>query len=416
MKMFVGIDWGREMLWVALVDERGKVKGVEKFENGPSGVREMIEWILEVGSVKKEEVGVAVETRSLYVVHVLLDKGFRVFTLDPKAMNRLREIRCISGAKSDQLDCIVLGDALRMQPDLFEEVQKEDEIVVLVREYERTEERLKIEVGQSMNRITEYLTRYFPNFLTIASSLDCMWVWELWNLCKGPRNAKNLSKQKVQRILQRYNVRTVDADRVMKVLSEQEVMTGEDIERCYQKLVKMEFERMRMCMEQIKRCRREIQSALEKLEKNEKQGGSEVTTVEIVSSLPGAGNVVVACLIGEAYRLIKEADYKGLRLYSGLAPVTRQSGKMRKTFMRRSCNSLLRFAMYHCAKQAMLHSKYWREKYHIYRARGDKHGTALRKIGDKLLYILAALIRTRTLYNEEKLKNSKTEVNKERGN
>ena len=90
MKMFVGIDWGREMLWVALVDERGKVKGVEKFENGPSGVREMIEWILEVGSVKKEEVGVAVETRSLYVVHVLLDKGFRVFTLDPKAMNRIR--------------------------------------------------------------------------------------------------------------------------------------------------------------------------------------------------------------------------------------------------------------------------------------------------------------------------------------
>ena len=45
--------------------------------------------------------------------------------------------------------------------------------------------------------------------------------------------------------------------------------------------------------------------------------------VEILSSLPGVGNKVLATLISEASALLNDRDYQALRCLYGVAPVTR---------------------------------------------------------------------------------------------
>ena len=49
--------------------------------------------------------------------------------------------------------------------------------------------------------------------------------------------------------------------------------------------------------------------------------------VTILRSLPGVGRIVLATLLGEAAEPLRKRDYHALRTLSGVAPVTRRSGK-----------------------------------------------------------------------------------------
>ena len=60
----------------------------------------------------------------------------------------------------------------------------------------------------------------------------------------------------------------------------------------------------------------------------------------------------MGCLIGanlftEGSDPLAQRDYYALRAHSGIAPVTKQSGKSKQIVMRRGCSERLRNAMYH---------------------------------------------------------------------
>ena len=66
-----------------------------------------------------------------------------------------------------------------------------------------------------------------------------------------------------------------------------------------------------------------------------------------------------------------ERDYQVLRTHSGVAPVTKQSGKRRLVVMRRGCNPLLRHALYHMARVAMQRDAHFSSVYTALRAKGS---------------------------------------------
>ncbi|MDP7345287.1 MAG: transposase, partial [Alphaproteobacteria bacterium] len=57
------------------------------------------------------------------------------------------------------------------------------------------------------------------------------------------------------------------------------------------------------------------------------EDSSEQHDVDILRSLPGVGKLVLAVLLAEALELLQRRDYHGLRALSGVAPVTRRSGR-----------------------------------------------------------------------------------------
>src|SRR5690554_336195 len=89
----------------------------------------------------------------------------------------------------------------------------------------------------------------------------------------------------------------------------------------------------------------------------------------------------------------------GLRRYAGPAPVTRRSGKGLVVMMRRGCNARLRNALYHMARVSVTCDPAARAYYASVRARGHRHGRALRSVADRWIRILMAMLRDRTLYN-----------------
>ena len=72
--------------------------------------------------------------------------------------------------------------------------------------------------------------------------------------------------------------------------------------------------------------------------------------------------------------------------------------------MRRGCNPRLRHALYHMACVAMQRDAHFSNVYATLRAKGQRHGQALRIIGDRLLHLLMAMLRHRTCYDASRIR------------
>jgi hypothetical protein len=109
-------------------------------------------------------------------------------------------------------------------------------------------------------------------------------------------------------------------------------------------------------------------------------------------------------MLAQASRAIVDRDYHASRAQAGLAPVTRSSGRSRRVMMRRACDRRLRNACYHMARVASMNDPAARAHYQRLRGRGHSHGRALRSVADRILRILCAMLRDRTLYDQGRFK------------
>src|SRR5262249_43378693 len=131
--------------------------------------------------------------------------------------------------------------------------------------------------------------------------------------------------------------------------------------------------------------------------------GKGPSDVAIVQSLPGVGRKITAWLFAEAAQPLAERDYQVLRTHGGGAPVTKQSSKSRGGGMRGGGKPRLRHAPYHMARVAMQRDAHFNSVYVALRAKGQRHGQALRSIGNQLLRILMAMLRHRTCYDASRI-------------
>ena len=111
-------------------------------------------------------------------------------------------------------------------------------------------------------------------------------------------------------------------------------------------------------------------------------------------SLPGVGGYVLSTLFAEAFDLLQRRDYPALRARSGVAPVSIQSGNTRWEIRRLAVQHELRNALYHWARVAAVHDPLSKARYRALRARGHSHGRALRTVGDRLLAVACAMLKS----------------------
>ncbi|HVP98892.1 MAG TPA: transposase [Roseiarcus sp.] len=96
---------------------------------------------------------------------------------------------------------------------------------------------------------------------------------------------------------------------------------------------------------------------------------------------------------------MQRRDYAALRSLTGVAPVTKRSGKSCIVVRRQACHDRLANALYHWARVAVQRDPRSRAKYAALRGRGHSHGRALRSVGDRLLNVVCAILRSGALFN-----------------
>lgn len=401
-RWFVGVDWASETHRACLVDVRGGIVGERDFAHCGEGLAALAAWILEATGAPPDAVHVAIEVPHGPVVESLMERGFRVYAINPKQLDRFRDRFSPAGAKDDSRDARVLADALRTDPHCLRALTPLDPVVVELREWSRIAEELRQERNRLANRVRELLWRYYPQMLDLADDVAAPWFLDLWRLAPAPDKAARLRATTLERLLKRHRIRRLDAVAILARLRAPAIPVAPGTVAAASAHLTAVAKRLDLVNRQIAEANAQLDRLTERLAAADgaSQGQSEEQRdVTILRSLPGVGRIVLATLLAEAFDPLQRRDYHALRCLTGVAPVTKRSGKSRIVLMRQAAHVRLRNAVYHWARVAVQHDLKTRIKYAALRVKGHGHARALRSVADRLLAVACAMLESRTLFD-----------------
>lgn len=406
---FVGIDWASDAHWIQVIDAQGSKRWEREVKHTAGDVHEFVEWLLITTGGDPNAIAIAIETPRGALVDTLMERGFAVFAINPKQLDRFRDRFTAAGAKDDRRDALVLGVSLRTDPQAFHHVRVDDPLIVQLRELSRLAEDLERDQRRLANQLREQVYRTHPPLLTLCPGADEPWFWTLMEQAPTPTHRARLTAPAVKTILRTHRIRRLTADSVLTAVRAPSFYTAPGVVDAARLLIESLVERLRVANGQDRRCGAEIEKLLDQLRTREEAAGqpAEHRDIEILESLPGVGRFVTATMLTGASRPLADRDYHTLRAVMGIAPVTERSGKRRRPFvkMRYACNRRLRQAAYHWGRVSIQKDDASRAYYDRLRARGHNHARALRSVVDRWLRILVAMLTCRRLYDPTRFAN-----------
>jgi transposase len=401
-RWYAGVDWASQSHHVFLTDADGRRTGEKIFKHSGEGLAEMAAWLMAMtGAAEPSEIHAAIEVPHGPVVEALIERGFQVHAINPKQMDRFRDRFTLAGAKDDSRDAEVMASALRTDPRCFRLLGVADPVVIELREWSRIAGDLGTERSRLTSRLREQLWRYFPAMLELESDLGAEWLLELWETVPSPEKAVRIRETTIAKILKRHRIRRWDAAHVLDKLRLPPVLVAAGTARAASAHVTTLIARIRLVNRQLKQAHQQIDALTARLIPSDEvePGQRKQHDVEILASLPGVGRIVLATLLAEAFDALQRRDYAALRSLTGVAPVTKRSGKSCIVTRRQACHDRLANAMYHWARVAVQRDPKSRSKYATLRSRGHSHGRALRSVADRLLNVACAMLKSGTTFN-----------------
>jgi hypothetical protein len=217
---FVGLDWGSETHRVSLFDRTGALVGRRDVAHSGPAYGALCEWLLRTTQAAPGQIGVAIETSHGPVVDALLERGFQLYAINPKQLDKFRDRYSMAGAKDDTRDADTLGRCLRTDRDAFRPLSLTHPLLVQLRGATRLAEELTRTHGRLASQLREQLWRYYPQILALADDVADAWLLDLWRLAPTPAKGAKLHKETIARLLKPHRIRRLDADQVRQVLRE----------------------------------------------------------------------------------------------------------------------------------------------------------------------------------------------------
>ncbi len=411
----IGIDWGSTNHQISLIDAQGKLCGERSFPHGGQGLRDSTQWIKTATNSEPHQIGIAIEVPHGPVVETMMESGFKVHAINPKQLDRFRDRLSPAGANDDRRDARVLGDALRTDPQALHQLNPTSPQIIVLRDLSRTAEDLTSSKTQFTNKIKQHLWRYFPQFLELEPDLSKSWIRELWERISTPEKAQRIRVGTVAKLLARHKIRKISAEQILKILRQPAVTVAEGTVEGAMGAIKTAFKQLAVTMEELNATLLQLDETTEKLaaslqandQTSSLKEGSPATDqtpalnqdIAILRSIPGVGRIVLGILLAEAFHLFEKRDRAALRCLTGIAPVTRSSGKQHFVVRRMAARPRLRDAMYHWARVAVQRDPVSKRKYAALRQRGHKHARALRSVADRLISVACAMLQNGSLYD-----------------
>jgi transposase len=373
------------------MDEAGATLSTGTIEHTAEGLEQFMVAV-RARAQGPDEVVVAIETSHGPLVGALLDQGFIVYAINPKAVERHRERFRISGAKSDLRDAWVLATILRTDRQLYRPLMPDSEVAQELRTLTRDRAELVRTRTMLSNQLTASLKAYFPEFLTFFADPDRPVALAMLQAFPTRAHLHAASHGELETFLRRYHCpHSRDRARVIyQGLQAKGFQIAPPIVRAKARLATTLVAQLQTLATQLEAYDREIQRVL----KLHPDG-------ELYLSLPGAGDTLAARMVGElGDNRDRYRDPSIAQCEAGTAPVTRQSATSRTVHFRRACIHPLRETFWMFAFCSLRRCAWAQAYYHHARKRGKKHAEAIRMLSHVWLRIIIAIRRTSRLYDE----------------
>ncbi|MEU4292742.1 IS110 family transposase [Kribbella sp. NPDC026596] len=393
MVVFCGIDWAEHHHDAAMVDADGEVLVKRRITDDIAGFTQLTE-LLCAHAGQPAEVSIALETDRGLLVAALRAAGYRVFAINPKAVDRYRDRYAVSGAKSDAADALVLANLLRTDAARHRELPDDSaqvEAIAVVARAHQDAVRTRL---RDTGRLRSLLREFFPAALTAFPNLATRTALQILAVAPTPSQAQALDRDQIRALLGaagRICLRASEVERLHQIFAAEQLHQPPEVE-----------EAMGVAVRAIVTTLMGIDAAIAELEAALAARFDNHPDAEILRSLPGLGVVLGGRVLGEfGDDPTRFLDPASRRRYAGTAPVTRASGKSRVVLLRRARNQRLADACRWWAFNAMQHSPGAMAYYRRRRAAGDTHEAALRRLGSTLVGQLHHCLEHREPYRED---------------
>jgi transposase len=399
--LFAGIDLGRWLHVVSVVDANGEFVVEQGFAHSVEGLATVIDWLIDLAEQEPKRLRIAIEKPHGAVVDMFLMRDIAVFAVNPKQVDRFRDRFALSGAKDDRRDAFVLADALRTDGHRFQRLSLPPPDIIVLREHLRSRSQLVKQHVALSSQLRELIVGCWPHLLELApknKAIDAFFG-ELLLLFF---DLDNSSFDSLPALIKKHHIRRVSAEEVARTLQAPPLYTAPGTRDAAEAHVTLLVNQLLL----VVRLRRQADQFLERwFTKHQKTSyNNKLTDAAILASLPGVGALVLASLLCFAHDAIRLRNLDALRSLGGVAPVTKQSGKRRQVLLRRARSQPLNFALHHWAHMAVLRDPKSEQHYRRLRNKGHSHARALRGVIDRMLSVALAMLRDRVLYDPTKRK------------
>jgi hypothetical protein len=260
---FVGLDWARERHRVCLLDAEGRRVAERDVTHEGAALSELCRWLVAKSGSPPAQIAVAIETPRGPVVETLLERGFAVFSINPKQLDRFRDRFTVAGAKDDSRDALVLGHSLRTDPAAFRALSTDDPLVIDLREWSRIHDELTQERTRLSNRLRDQLWRYYPQAFELGDDVADSWFLDLWEQVPTPAEAARVSEKAVARILKDHRIRRIDAPEALRILRQQPLVVAPGTVQAASAHIRTLAARLRLINQQLKEADRRLDQLCE---------------------------------------------------------------------------------------------------------------------------------------------------------
>jgi Transposase/Transposase IS116/IS110/IS902 family len=393
--LFVGDDWAEDHHDIEIADEIGRRLVCRRLPEGAAGIAELHALIADHldPDAEPDQVLVGIETDRGPWVQALLAAGYRVYAINPLQASRYRERHGSSGAKSDPGDAHVLAEVVRLDRAHHRPIAGDSTVAEHVKVVARAHQSMIWSRQRQTNTLRSMLREYYPGALAAFDDLAGSDALAVLALAPTPAEGRRLRVARVAKALRaagRQRGADTVAARLVATLREDQLEAHPGVVGAYAASVTALVAVIGELARQCKVLQGEVAA-----------GFGQHPDAEIYRSQPGLGDVLGPRVLAEfGDDPDRYADAKARKNYSGMAPVTRASGKTRVVLARHARNRRLADALYLQAFAALTSSPGARAYYDAHRARGNTHHQALRALANRLVGILHGCLRTKTHYNE----------------
>lgn len=370
-----GIDWSWQRHAVCVVDGHGVRLGEFDVTHTARGLAALVHR-LEVAAVRR----VGIERGDGPLVDYLLASGFEVFVISPRQVKALRLRYRQAGNKDDRFDAFVLADVVRTDRHRLEPLRLDQPDTVALRMLVRARKDLVNHRIAVHNQLLASLQQVFPGAVGLFSQLDRPISLRFMTRFPTASKAQWLSERRLENWLKAnsYCGRKTPAELMAHLDNAAPCgLTGATIDAS-EVIVTTQV-----------RLLSELRDRIDDIETRIREALLAHPDAEIFMSLPRAGIIRAATLLGEIGDCrSRYPDEASLAAAAGVAPSTRQSGSFHHVTYRRACDKPLRAAIVDWAQDTPRANPWAADVYQRARQRGCRHPHATRILARAWIRIL----------------------------
>lgn len=390
--LVIGLDRSDTKADLCLIDTQSGQRTQQTLDTAPEALQQ---WLTRLRQAHPHaQVAIALEQPALNLMAFLEPvEWISLYALNPITLQKFREAFVTSRAKDDTKDATYLAELILAHHQKLPLWVPEDPQTRLLQQLVVHRRAVVDERTGLTNRLQALLKQYFPQALHLCGE-------ELWRplatdfLIKWPtlQHVQKARPETLKRFYYLHGSRSPQlmAQRLERIAQAVALTTQGALIQSFSLRVQLVCKELRMVVSAIKEFDRQIAVAF-----------NAHPDRFIFASLPGAGPVLAPRLLASVgSRRDRFGHHRRLQCYSGIAPVTKQSGGKCHVHRRYLCSKFLRQSFHEYAKESVLHSRWAAAYYWQQREKGSPHNTAVRALAYKWQRVIWRCWQDRTPYDE----------------